>query len=195
MKNLIIIPIALFAFLFISCSKDEVQKTQTINLQIDGYDEGGSSTFVETTTVGEEIAITLGPVNNTFKISNIQFLFGGTGTNPVTRDVILKIYKDNGTVNPDNLLFSGNYTITASNTLIQEIDVRDENITLNGGGSIRIAFELVDDMGLPSFAQEFDGTYFETKNWIKESNGTWNSNDVFGLNGNWVIRATVEENI
>ncbi|NNE27915.1 MAG: hypothetical protein HKN09_13810, partial [Saprospiraceae bacterium] len=63
------------------------------------------------------------------------------------------------------------------------------------GGSIRVGFEFTDGMNFPSFAQEFDGVYDNTKNWIKESNGTSGSNDNIGSNGNWVIRAVVEEEI
>ena len=198
MKNSAIIFVALFMIFFISCKKEEVvevQKTKTVNLQIDGYTEGGSKNFIETISIGEEIAITLGPVSNTFQITSVDLLFGGTGNNPVTRNIILKIYKDNGTVNPGDLLFSSDYTIASSLTEIHKIDISDENIKISGGGSIRISFEMTDEIGFPSFAQEYDGEYFITKNWIKEPNGTWKSNDTFGLNGNWVIRAVVKENI
>ena len=184
---------------FISCKKEdkeiEVQKTQTVNLQIDGYTDGGDKNFIQTVLIGEEVAITLGPVNNTFQIVSVDFLFGGTGNNPVTRNIILKIYKDNGTVDPGDLLFSSNYTIASSLTVIHKIDISDENVKVSGGGSIRVSFEMTDEIGFPSFAQEYDGEYFITKNWIKEPNGTWKSNDTFGLNGNWVIRAVVKENI
>ena len=190
-----------FILTFSSCNKKdeekevEVQKTKTVNLQIDGYTEGGSMNFIETVTIGEEVGITLGPVGNTFKVTSVQFLFGGTGNDPVTRSIILKIYKDDGTVIPGDLLFSSNYTIAASNSTIHEIDISDKNVTVSGGGSIRVSFEMTDETGFPSFAQEYDGEYFITKNWIKEPNGTWKSNDTFGLNGNWVIRAVIEENI
>ena len=199
MKNSLIIYVALFMIFFISCKKEdkeiEVQKTQTVNLQIDGYTDGGDKNFIQTVLIGEEVAITLGPVNNTFQIVSVDFLFGGTGNNPVTRNIILKIYKDNGTVDPGDLLFSSNYTIASSLTVIHKIDISDENVKVSGGGSIRVSFEMTDEIGFPSFAQEYDGEYFITKNWIKEPNGTWKSNDTFGLNGNWVIRAVVKENI
>ncbi len=195
MKKLSFIPILLISLYFASCEKDEDQQTETVNLQIDGYVEQGNRTFVATMTAGEEVAITLGPVVNTFQVTYITFLFGGTGQTVVNRDVILKIYKDNGSVNPGDLLYSGNYTLSSSNTLLQQLDIRNENVTYNGGGSIRVSFEFVDGTGFPAFAQEFVGLYDPNKNWIKDSGGTWMTNDGIGLNGNWVIRATVEENI
>jgi len=198
MKNSLIICAALFMTFFVNCKKEvepEVQKTQTVNLQIDGYTEGGDKNFIQTVLVGEEVAITLGPVSNTFQITSVDLLFGGTGNNSVTRNIILKIYKDNGTVDPGDLLFSSDYTIASSLTVIHKIDISDENVKVSGGGSIRISFEITDEIGFPSFAQEYDGEYFITKNWIKEPNGTWKSNDTFGLNGNWVIRTVVKENI
>jgi hypothetical protein len=60
---------------------------------------------------------------------------------------------------------------------------------------MRVSFEFVDGINFPSFAQEFDGFYDPNRNWIKDSGGTWTTNDGPGLNGNWVIRATVEERI
>jgi hypothetical protein len=202
MKKLILIPILLLFIMTNSCKEEEgddkpdvVQQTQTVQLQLDAHTDGGSSSFVETKIAGEEIAVTLGPVDSTFQVTHVKFFFGGTGLTIVNRDVILKVYKENGSANPGDLLYSGNYTIASSDELMTELDLRDEGINVSGGGSIRVSFELKDTMGFPSFMEEYSGTYFNTKNWIKEANGTWKSNDGFGLDGNWVIRATVQEDI
>jgi hypothetical protein len=183
--------------LLVSCCKedDEIYRTKIVNLQLDEYDTGASYNFVETRFLGEGVATTLGPVDNTFKIMSVKFLFGGTAEFRVTREVVLNIYKDNGTVIPGDLLYSANYTLVSSNTTIQEIDIRDKGIEVTGGGSIRVSFIMVDGTSFPTFAQEFDGTYFGTKNWVKELDGTWRSSKQGGLAGNWVIRATIEQRI
>lgn len=195
MKTLKLASLFLGLSLLLSCSKDNDPKTETVNLQNDGYVEQGNRTFIGADTAGEEYAVTLGPVSSTFQVTFVTFLFGGTGQMVVQRNVILKIYKDNGSIIPDDLLYSGDYTFASSNTLLQQIDVRDESIIYEGGGSIRVSFEFVDGISFPSFAQEYDGIYDPNRNWIKESGGLWKSNDSIGLDGNWVIRAIVEQNI
>ena len=194
MKKILVFPILLIVLVFASCN-EEMQETQTVNLQIDGYSDGGNKNFVETTISGTEIAISLGTVSNTFQVTFINFLFGGAGNTPTNREIILKIYKENGAIDPGTLLYSSNYTVSSSNTVMQTLDISDKSVTVSGGGSIRVSFEMTDEIGFPSFAQEFDGIYLDTKNWVKDPIGTWKSSDTFGLNGNWVIRATVEESI
>lgn len=194
MKYPFLLSIVLLGCLLASCEKDNDPTTETILLQNDGYSENGSRNFVSTPVEGEEIAVTLGPVTNTFQVTYINLLFGGTGNMSVTREVKLKIYKDNGSTNPGELLYNGNYTLSSSDLLFTQLDIRDQDIMVSGGGRIRVSFEMVDGTGFPSFAQEFDGVYNETLNWIKSSTGIWASNDTPGLNGNWVIRAVVEEN-
>lgn len=186
----------MFASLSIlACTKEEPQSTQTINLQNDGYVEQGNRTFIETPKAGEEVAVTLGPVANTFQVTFVTFLFGGTGQVQASRDVVLKIYKDNGAATPGFLLFDATYNVPSSNSLLYQLDIRDKDVIVEGGGSIRVSFEFVDDKGLPSFAQEFDGLYDPGRNWIKDPFGFWKNNDKGGVSGNWVIRAIVEENM
>lgn len=176
-----------------SCQKEDSKNTQTITLQNDGYVEQGNRAFIGTPVAGEEVAVTLGPVSNTFQVTFVTLLFGGTGQMQATRDVILKIYRDNGTVVPGDLLYDGDFTLPSSNSLLYQLDLRDKYIVHQGGGSIRISFELVDDKIFPSFAQEYDGPYDSNKNWIKDPGGFWTSNAIGGTTGNWVIRAIVEE--
>ncbi|NNE26166.1 MAG: hypothetical protein HKN09_04935, partial [Saprospiraceae bacterium] len=121
----IIMHLCLCLFLF-SCS-DDATETQTITLQTDGYFPAGLYNFVGIDTPGEEVAITLGPLSNSYQVTHIQFLFGGTGNTPSQRDVILKIYNDNGSVIPGSLIHSSEYTLANHNTLLQELDVSSEN--------------------------------------------------------------------
>jgi hypothetical protein len=194
-KKHIICFLVCLAFISPGCDKTESQKRETVYLQNDGYVEQGNRAFISAPNTGGEVAVTLGPVSNAFQITFITFLFGGTGQTVVNRNVILKIYKDYGSSNPGALLYTGNYTLSSSNSLLNQIDIRHEDITCPDGGSVRIAFEFVDNAGFPSFAQEFDGLYLPDKNWIKDSGGVWITDDMTGMHGNWVIRAVVERNI
>jgi hypothetical protein len=195
MKNQLLFSLLFLGLLSGGCGKTDIPKTETLNLQNDGYIEQGNRTFIETPDAGEEVAVTLGPVANTFQITFITFLFGGTGQVQSSRDVVLKIYRESGVVTPGALLYEATYTLPSSNSLLYQLDIRDEKVIYEGGGSIRVSFEFVDHKGFPSFAQEFDGLYDPNRNWIKDSGGFWKTNDGIGLNGNWVIRATVEENL
>ncbi|MCU0376733.1 MAG: hypothetical protein MUC78_00580 [Bacteroidales bacterium] len=193
MKNFLIISLLLFALCCDSCKKDDKQQTQTVNLQTDGYTDAASVGFQSGFLAGEEGAVTLGPVNNTFQVTYVRFLFGGGGTT-VNRDIKLKIYKDIGAATPGTLLFTSTYRMASSNTVMQEIDLRDENIVLAQGGSIRVSIEMT-ATGYPCIARDGDGTISETRNWVKETNGTWSTSKSFGVTGDWIIRATVEEDI
>jgi hypothetical protein len=123
----------------------------------------------------------------------VQFIFGGKGATPTSRDIVLKIYKDIGVGTPGTLLFTGNYSIAASDNTMQQIDLRDSKIMVNGGGSIRVAIEMT-AAGLPSVAVDKDGTVSGTLNWIK-TGGSWVTSTSLGLTGDFIIRATVEKNM
>jgi hypothetical protein len=193
MKNTLVF-LSFFLFVFTSCKKeDPTQQRQTVNLQLDGFNTGETKAFQAGFVSGETAEVTLGPVTYSFQVTYVQFLFGGNGSTAVTRDVVLKIYKDIGVGNPGTLLFSSTYSIAASDIIMQQIDLRDNQIMVNGGGSIRVAIEMTDS-GLPSVAADQDGTISNSANWIK-TGGSWVSSSSLGLSGDFIIRATVEENI
>jgi hypothetical protein len=193
MKSLSVF-LLLFLFVFNSCKKeDNTPHTRTVNLQLDGFTAGGAKIFQAGFLTGETAEVTLGPVTNTFQVTYVQFFFGGTGSTPVSRNVVLKIYKDIGVGTPGTLLFSSTYSVAASDNNLQQIDLRDEQVMVNGGGSIRVALEMTAS-ALPSVAIDTDGTVSNSANWIK-TGGSWLSAVSFGLTGDFIIRATVEENI
>jgi len=193
MKNLTLF-LVLFLFVFNCCKEDDnTPNTQTLNLQLDGFTAGAAKSFQAGFVAGETAEVKLGPVTNTFRVTNVQFIFGGTGSTPTSRDVVLKIYKDIGVGTPGTLLFSSTYSIAASDSNLQQIDLRDEQITVTGGGSIRVALEMTAS-GLPSVATDQDGTISGSANWMKLG-GSWVSAESQGLSGDFIIRATVEEDI
>lgn len=193
MKNSLLF-IAVILIGFTSCNNDDdTQKTETVNLQIDGFTTGGAKGFQAGFVAGETAEVTLGPVSSTFQVTYVQFIFGGKGTTPASRDIVLKIYKDIGVGTPGAQLFTGTYSIAASDNNMQQIDLRDSKIIVNGGGSIRVAIEMT-AAGLPSVAVDKDGTVSGTANWIK-TGGSWVTSTSLGLSGDFIIRATVEKNM
>ena len=168
----------LISLSLVACKKDEddnspssgsqTQQTQTVNLQVDDF-TGGAVAFQSSFIAGEYAAVTLGPIANTFQITYVKFLLGGSSA-PETKDINLKIYVDEGDTDPATLLFNSTFSLTSSNSVWQEIDLRNNNLIINGGGSIRIALDAGD--GLPSVAEDSDGTIEETKNWIY-TGGAW----------------------
>ena len=193
MKNSLLF-IAVILIGFTSCNNDDdTQKTETVNLQIDGFTNGGAKGFQAGFIAGETAEVTLGPVSSTFQVTYVQFIFGGKGATPTSRDIVLKIYKDIGVGTPGTQLFTGTYSIAASDNSMQQIDLRDSKIMVNGGGSIRVAIEMT-AAGIPSLAVDKDGTVSGTANWIK-TGGSWVTSTSLGLSGDFIIRATVEKNM
>ena len=193
MKNTFMI-IAFILVGITSCNNDDdTQKTETVNLQIDGYVTGAAKGFQAGFVAGESAEVTLGPVGSTFQVTGVQFLFGGKGTTPASRDIVLKIYKDIGVGTPGGLLFSSTYSVAASDNNLQQIDLLDNKIMVNGGGSIRVAIEMT-AAGVPSVAVDKDGTVSGTANWIK-TGSSWVISTSLGLSGDFIIRATIEKNM
>lgn len=194
MTRIVVLYALLFPFIFGACKKkDDKPQTQTVNLQLDNYTSGSDKAFQAGFVTGESAEVTLGPINNTFQVTSVQFLFGGKGSTPFSRDVVLKIYKDIGVGTPGALLHSATYAIAASDDVLQQINLTDQNIVVNGGGSIRVALEMTAG-GLPSVAVDKDGTISATGNWIK-TGASWVTAASMGLTGDFIIRATVVENI
>lgn len=194
MKNIQSLFVAL-SFILFSCGGDEGPTTIRKEMQFHGYADGGDKKFRGTETIGEEVAVTLEGLSSAYQLTNIQCLFGGTGNTPANREVMLKIYKDTGDVNPGEMIHSSKHTLASSLTSLADLNISTSNLRLEAGQDIRVSFEILDTKNFPSFAEEFDGTYVETKNWLKDKDGTWNSNDGIGINGNWVIRAIAQQDL
>ena len=195
MKRSFLLTIATFALILFSCNSDDGPTTVRVEMQFHDYTEGGNKTFRGTEVVGEEVAVTLEGLAGAYQITNIQCLFGGTGNTPANRELLLKIYKDNGDANPGEMIHSSKHTMASALTALTDLNIKSSNVRLAAGQDVRVSFEILDTKNFPSFAEEFDGTYIETKNWLKAKDGTWNSNDGVGVNGNWVIRAIAQQDI
>jgi hypothetical protein len=158
---------------------------QGVILKNDSFASGQAAMFQSGFAAGEAGAVRLAP-GGPFpaEITAVQFLFGGAaGTHTVT----LRIWEDSaGTVAPGTEVFSGDFLVTASDSALQEIDLGDASILISG--PFRVGIEFQHD-GLPSIARDTDGTIAPDRNFIYA--GFWADSMLFGLTGDWIIRARV----
>ena len=193
-KFSLILLVSLFIF---SCKDDDDDpqpqppQTQTVNLQNDGFDTGDAVAFQSAFISGEMAAVTLGTAINDFKLTSVEFLLGGTLV-PQTKNVTLRIYADSGGISPDSLMYVDIHTLVSSDDVLQEIDLSDMNLQFTGGSLFRVSLDAGD--GLPGVAIDDDGTIDPLGNWIF-SGGSWMSAYTAGLNGDFIIRAVVEEDL
>ena len=156
-----------------------------ITLKNDGFSDGANAGFQGGFAAGEIGAVRLHPPDATPRLlKKVHFLFGGAAG---TRDIVLRIYDDAAlTTNPGTQLFSSTYQVTASSTAMQEIDLTAEGIVVSGPIRVGIEFTLG---GAPAIARDDDGTITGNRNFIWS--GAWFQSNLFGLTGDWIIRAVV----
>jgi hypothetical protein len=156
-------------------------------LQNDGFIDGQAVGFQGGFVVGEMAGVRLTPPGPfPLQVTRVQFLFGGAAGQ---RTITLRIYDDPGPGSaPGVQLFFGDYQVTASNTALQEIDLTGDNVFVTGQFRVAIEFQ---HSGLPSVARDGDGTIQAARNFIYASIGSWFDSQLFGLTGDWVIRAGV----
>ncbi len=154
-------------------------------LQNDSFQSGDTVACQAGFATGEMGASTLGPVPEAFSIQAVRFLFGGS-EDQVT--ITLHVYIDEGTPNPGPEIYASDFQVTGSNQAIQEIDLSGANLSLPAGSSIRVAVEF-HHTGAPGLCRDDDGIQ-PARNWIYS--GTWVDSRIYGLQGDWVLRAVVD---
>jgi hypothetical protein len=159
----------------------------TVVLQNDSFLAGQPVVFQSGFMSGEMAGATLGPVGPNAVIERIELLFGSGPT--MARTVTLRIHADAGTAAPGALLHSASYLLTPGAAL-QQIDVSAAQIAPTAG-NIRVAIELT-HTGLPSLANDTDGTTQGGRNWIFIG-GQWMSTGSVGVDGDWILRAIVSQ--
>lgn len=153
-------------------------------LLVDGFNGSGAS-FQAGFVAGEEAAVTLGPVDRAFRVTSVQFLYGGA---PGVRTVTVRVFADTGAAAPGTIVHSADYQVTASDDAFQEVDLTGASVTLPAG-RVRVAIRF-QDAGLPAVARDGDGSITGGRNWIFTA-GEWLDSASLGLTGDWIIRAKV----
>ncbi|MBI5478600.1 MAG: hypothetical protein HY906_07095 [Deltaproteobacteria bacterium] len=156
-------------------------------LKNDAFVDGQTAAFQGGFVVGEMGAsrfVPAGPCT----ITKIQLLFGGAAT---SQTVTLHIYDDSGGVNTpgSELITATDVTLQGSNSAISEIDLTTFG-QITTSNPFRVAFQW-QHAGYPSIARDNDGNTYPNRNFIYDSTGTWRQSNIFGVTGDWVIRAFV----
>jgi hypothetical protein len=180
-----------FSLIFSSCKKDETDEIvkNSHHWHLDDYTEGSTKAFQNGFVADEEAVVVLGRLDASYIVKNVSFFFGGSAS---TETVTLKIYRDkeNGDEFPGELLYSGDFALTANDNVMQTLDISGENVTVANGGSIRVGVRF-SHSGAPSVARDskMDNS---TKNLINQ-NGFWVTSASWNIDGDWIIRAEVQE--
>lgn len=178
--------VAVIALASIGAAPAAAQETL---LQNDGYVDGQPVGFQGGFVAGEMAGSRFTPSGTgPWRVNRVQFLFGGATS---TQTITLRIYDDTaGTSAPGAQLFFGDYQVTGSNSAMQEIDLVVDNVQVPGQFRVAIEFQ---HSGTPSVARDGDGTINPTRNFIySPSIPGWFQSNLFGLTGDWVIRAAVQ---
>ena len=190
MKNKAILILGLFAlaFTFNACREEPPPpEFETKLYQNDNWSAGMDPIFQAGFVSGERAAVTLGPIDETFIINSVEFLFGGE---IATETVKVFVYRDDGSTKPGETLYQGDHELVASVTELQKIDLRDKEITFHGGGLCRIGIQFTHD-GLPCVARDDDGSFSKGKNWIYVNNN-WTGSENEGIKDDFIIRANID---
>jgi len=184
---------ALLLFTINSCSDDSTQPPKSSDLQAiqlyhDSYTSNASKVFQGGFVPEEEAAVTLGPLDKELTIRNVQFLFGGG--DPEDRTVTLKIYEDDGTEVPGQLIHTSSHLITPADNTFRQLNLTSYGLKIGANKMFRVALEM-SKAGMPSIARDDDGSIEAGKNWIRSSDGTWQKAEDLGLTGDFIIRSEV----
>ncbi|MBK8259041.1 MAG: hypothetical protein IPK82_41075 [Polyangiaceae bacterium] len=162
-----------------------------VELKNDGFVDGQQAGF-QTGFVAKEMAASrFNPPESGVALLKIQVVFGG-GIAGTKKDVTLHIWDDAAlTDEPGAELFKGNFTLTAANTALQEMDISAQSVVVTG--PFRVGLEFTHD-GLPSIARDDDGNIQPDRNFISAQAVGWKKAEDLGLTGDWILRAFVEGN-
>jgi hypothetical protein len=160
--------------------------TAADTLANDTWESGQPSAFQGGFIAGEMAAVRLDPHQpGSFPLNNVHFLFGGATS---MHEVRLHIWQDTGGSVPGAEIFTADYVLTGSDSAWQMIDLSLENIIIDG--TFRVGLEFTHS-GYPSVTRDNDGIN-TGRNFIYASDGNWYDSALFGLAGDWVIRAVLD---
>jgi len=184
---------ALLICTFSSCTDDSTQppkssELQAIQLYHDSYTANASKVFQGGFVAEEEAAVTLGPLDKELTIRNVQFLFGGG--DPEDRNVTLKIFEDDGSDTPGQLIHSSRHLITPADNTFRQLNLTSYGLKIGANKMFRVSLEM-SKSGLPCIARDDDGTIENGKNWVRAADGTWQKAELLGITGDFIIRSEV----
>jgi hypothetical protein len=158
-----------------------------ITLQNDTF-AGGAAGFQAGFVTGEVAAARFDPPGPfPMNVTGVQFLFGDIAVQQV---VILYIWEDDLGANlPGAEIYSEGFMATGSSAALNSINLSGAGVQVNG--PFRVGLEFTHD-GLPSIARDTDGTIDTANNFLRANGFGWFPSSLFGLAGDWILRAEVE---
>jgi len=163
-----------------------VSATELIN---DGWSDGEPAVFqggFDSGEIGAARFVPAGPCP--CFVSQVTLLYGGGN---LTRTVRLRIWEDGaGEMAPGPEISVSDWELTGADNALQLIDLSSSGIFVNG--PFRVGIEFFDG-GFPAIARDDDGDIQPGTNFIFTSDFGWVESRLLGLTGDWVIRATIEE--
>lgn len=175
------------AFLFVLALFSSVAgATDLIN---DGWSDGQAAFFQAGFISGEIGASRFTPAGPCpCYLTHITLLYGG---DTATRTIRVHVWEDGaGLFSPGPEIYAGDFELTGADDALQLIDVSAAGIFVNG--PFRVGIEFF-DADVPSIARDGDGNIQPNTNFILADGLGWFPSELFGLTGDWVIRAHVEE--
>jgi hypothetical protein len=175
--------IGIVFFLIFSCP---AHATELVN---DGWTDGQPAVFQGGFVSGEIAAARFVPAGPCpCFVRQVTLLYGG---GPGVRKVRVHIWEDGaGGWAPGPEITAGDFELTAADNALQLIDLSAHGVIVNG--PFRVGIEFFDD-GFPSIARDADGDIQAGTKFILAEVFGWVDSSLLGLTGDWIIRATVEE--
>lgn len=158
-----------------------------ITLQNDSF-AGGAASFQAGFVTGEVAAARFDPPGPfPMNLTEVQFLFGDLA---VQVGFLLYVWEDDlGDNSPGTEIYSGGFLATGSSAALNSVDLSGAGVQVNG--PFRVGLEFTID-GLPSIARDTDGTIDTANNFLRANGVGWYPSSLFGLTGDWILRANVE---
>jgi hypothetical protein len=175
-----------FALVLLFLFSSPASATELIN---DGWSDGQPANFQGgfiSNEIGAARFVPAGPCP--CFVSQITLLYGGAAQ---VRMVRVHIWEDGGGgMAPGPEITVGDFELTGADNALQLIDLSDRGVFVNG--PFRVGIEFFDD-GFPSIASDADSTNQAGTNFIFAAGLGWVESSFFGVTGDWIIRATIEE--
>jgi hypothetical protein len=159
-----------------------------VELRNDAWTPDEAPMFIDDFDTGDIVAARLVPTRNCpCAITSISFLFGGGSTN--ASSLTVRIWGDaDGALIPAAQRFSRSVEVQPDDDELFVLDLSADPVTV--GGPFRVGIILEDD-GFPALATDTDGTDHAGRNFVFED-GVWARSSTLGVEGDWIIRATIE---
>jgi hypothetical protein len=160
---------------------------ELITLQRDGF-VGGAAAFQAGFAEGEVAAVRFEPPGPfPMNVTELQFMFGDVAVQSV---ITVYIWEDAAGSNvPGAEIYSGGFLATGSAAVLNSINLVAAGVQVNG--PFRVGLEFT-HTGLPSVARDTDGTIDTANNFIRANGVGWYPSSLFGVTGDWILRAVVE---